>query len=102
MDDRFVIHHTTCPPASADDLRWPNDGPAPTPGTDSTLHALRLGVLLVEVGAGLLASYHDQLPGGEARSACVVALGPLREALRLLEAIPGPGLRLLGVFVEQE
>jgi hypothetical protein len=63
---------------------------------------VKLGALLVEVGAGLLSSYYDGLPEGEARSACVVSLGPLREALRDLGAVPGPGLRLLGVFVEQE
>jgi hypothetical protein len=61
-----------------------------------------MGALLVEVGAGLLASYHDALPDGEPHAACVVSLGPLREALRHLRAVPGPGLRLVGVYVEQE
>ena len=79
----------------------PRRGPAPTPETDSALHAVKLGALLVEVGAGLLASYHDALPDGEARSSCAVALGPLRQALRTLE-VSGSGLRLVGVYVEQE
>jgi len=76
-------------------------GPAPTPDTDSALHAVKLGALLVEVGAGLLASYYDSLPEGEARAGCVVALGPLREALKQLQAVPGQGLQLLGVYVEE-